>query len=389
MISAEAALETLFALAPLLPVEEVPIEEAGGRVLGRDMAALRTQPPFAASAMDGYAVHRADALPGAVLRVVGESAAGAGYGKPIAPGETVRIFTGAPVPEGAQRVVIQENTTRSGKHVTLTALGDSANIRPAGGDFREGDTLHAPCRLGPAEVALLAAMNHARLPVHRRPEVAVIATGNELVPPGGIPGPDQIIASNGYGLKVLAERAGARVRLLPIAHDTDPALRAAFTQAEGADMIVTIGGASVGEHDIVGQVAGALGLELAFHKVAMRPGKPVMAGRLAGALLLGLPGNPVSALVCAHLFMEPALWAMQGLPGPIPRQSVPLAAPLPANGSRTHYMRARSTPQGVIPFDSQDSSLLTVLSRADVLIERPPDDPPRRIGTAVTCLPLR
>ena len=281
MISVAEALDRLFALVAPLGVEEVPLAEAACRVLARDVAANRDQPPFAASAMDGYAIAD-DPTPGTRLRVTGEAAAGHGHPDPVGPGEAVRIFTGAPVPEGATTVVMQEDVTRDGDAITLgDRIGPGTNIRPAGGDFRAGQVMDAPRRLRPADLALLAAMNIGTVPVRRRPEVALIATGDELVMPGEAPGPDQIIASNTFGLKAMLEARGARARMLPIARDTRASLETVLDLAEGADLIVTIGGASVGDHDVIARLGPELGLERAFYKVAMRPGKPLMAGASA------------------------------------------------------------------------------------------------------------
>ncbi|MCR8725472.1 molybdopterin molybdotransferase MoeA [Frigidibacter sp. ROC022] len=385
MITVSEALDKLFALAEPTGVEEVPLLQAAGRVLARPLAARRDQPPFAASAMDGYALRRAEVAPGARFKVVGEAAAGAVWSGRLNPGEAVRIFTGAPVPQDSDFVVIQEDTSRTSDEITLgDSIGDDSNIRPAGADFSTGDTLDAPRRLSPADVALLAAMNHPVLPVRRRPEVALIATGDELVQPGETPGPGQIIASNSYGLAALFQRAGAQVRLLPIARDTEAALAKAFELARGADLVITIGGASVGDYDLVGPVAQSLGMETAFYKVAMRPGKPLMAGRMSGSVLVGLPGNPVSAMVCGVIFVQPLLAVMQGLPArPVPRRKARLTASLAANGPREHYMRARRDGDGIAAFDRQDSSLLSILSRAEALIVRPPNAPAAAAGDLV------
>ena len=381
------ALERLFALAPLLGTETVPLTRAAGRVLRADAVAGRDQPPFAAAAMDGYAVTAGDHRPGAVLKVVGEAAAGRRWDGRLAPGQAVRILTGAPVPDGAAAVVIQENAARDGDLVTLADMDGSANIRPAGADFRAGDRLAAPRPLTPADVALMAAMNCAEVTVAVRPEVAILATGDELVSPGEDPGPDQILASNSYGLYAMLRAAGARPRLLPIAGDTTAALAQAFDLARGADLIVTIGGASVGDHDLVARAVIDQGGSLDFHRVAIRPGKPLMAGRLGAAMLLGLPGNPVSAMVCGEVFLRPLIDAMQGLPRtPRATRRVPLAAALPPNGPRDHYLRARLTPGGALPFDRQDSSLLSVLSQADCLIVQPAGDPGRAAGDSVDIL---
>ena len=389
MITVAEALDRLFALVAPLGVEEVPLAQAAGRVLARDVSATRDQPPFAASAMDGYAV--ADApTPGARLRVIGEAAAGHGLAGRVGAGEAARIFTGAPVPQGATRVVMQEDVTRDGDTLVLGEnIGPKDNIRPAGGDFRKGQTLPAPRRLRPADLALLAAMNIARVPVRRRAQVALIATGDELVMPGEAPGPDQIIASNAFGLKALFESHGAVARLLPIARDTRASLETALALAEGNDLIVTIGGASVGDHDIIARLGPELGLERAFYKVAMRPGKPLMAGRLGAAAMVGLPGNPVSAMVCGQVFVAPMIDAMLGLGArPAPRLTARLAAPLPANGPREHYMRARLTEAGLKAEDKQDSSLLSILAHSDALLVRPAHDPARETGEMVAYLPV-
>lgn len=391
MITVEEALEKVFALAAPLEPETVPLREAHGRVLAEPVAARRQQPPFPAAAMDGYAVRSAEAAPGARFRVIGEAPAGRAFGGRVGPGDAVRIFTGAPVPEGADRVVIQEDTERDGDEITLTGgLDAGPHVRPAGADFSPGDSIAAPRRLGAADLALMAAMNLPELPVTRRPVVALIATGDELVMPGEEPGPDQIIASNAFGLAAMVEAEGAEARLLPIARDTVDSLRLAFELAADADLIVTIGGASVGEHDLVAGVADDLGMERAFYKIAMRPGKPLMAGRLGDSVMLGLPGNPVSAIVCGHLFLLPALRVMLGLPAaPAPRRRGRLAADVGPNGPREHYMRARLTPEGVRPFDRQDSSLLSILSEADALLVRPIRDDARPAGTEVEYVPIR
>ena len=394
MISVEDALAACLALAQPLGTETVPVAEAGGRVLALPIVAFRDQPPFSASAMDGYAVRDMEAIPGRRLRVVGEAPAGHHWPGTIGPGEALRIFTGAPLPAGTDRVVIQEDVERDGDRVTLGRnLSSGTNVRPSGADFVEGSRLEAPRRLSPADVALAAAMNAPRLTVSRRPEVALIATGDELVSPGEAPAPDQIIASNTYGLKARIEAEGGIARLLPIARDKRAALEQVLELAKGADLIVTVGGASVGDHDLVGDVAEGLGLERAFYKVAMRPGKPLMAGRLGEATLLGLPGNPVSAMVCGELFLMPMLRAMMGLPGaPQPRLRARLGVDLPANGPREHYMRSEVSPGAdlpvIVPYGSQDSSLLTVLSGASALLVRPVSEGNRHAGDIVDYVPL-
>lgn len=397
MISVEEALGHVLALAPPPVAEPAPLALAAGRVLLQDAVARRDQPPFAASAMDGYALCPGPdgAGVGATFRVIGAAGAGHGFDGRLNRGEALRIFTGAPTPEGADRIAIQEEVrTGADGRITLTAAAaPGAHIRPRGGDFNLGDRLTAPRRLTPADVALLASMNIAEVSVARRPVVAVIATGDELVMPGETPRADQIVASNAFAVKAMAEQAGAEARLLPIARDTPEALRTVFGLAAGADLIVTIGGASVGDHDLVGPVAESLGLERAFYKIAMRPGKPLMAGRLTGAALVGLPGNPVSSIVCTHIFILPLLRRMQGLTDvAAPEGRARLAAALPESGPRAHYMRATLQPgEGaprIAPFPDQDSALLSVLARADALLIRPPRDRARQAGEEMRYLPL-
>jgi molybdopterin molybdotransferase len=390
MISVEDALTKLLAMVDPLDIENVPLRQATNRVLARDVAATRTQPPFAASSMDGYALRRAEVEPDAMFKVVGEAAAGHRFVGELRAGQAVRIFTGAPVPQGADFVVIQEDVTRRGDLITLGhRVGTKDNIRPAGGDFEVGQTVKAPLRLRPTDIALLAAMNIANVPVMRKPRIAILATGDELVQPGEAPGPDQIIASNSFGLAAMLERLGAQVQMLPIARDTAASLKQAFTLAKDADLIITIGGASVGDHDLVAPVAAEMGMEQAFYKVAMRPGKPLMAGRIGASAMIGLPGNPVSAMVCGTVFVAPVVRKMLGLgEGPARVQEAPLGRALPANGPRAHYMRARLMGGSLHADDRQDSSLLSVLATADALLVRPKDDPARAIGEMVRFIPI-
>jgi molybdopterin molybdotransferase len=340
--------------------------------------------------MDGYALKGVEAEPDAQFKVIGTSRAGARFDGSVGPGQAVRIFTGAPVPVGADRVIIQEDVSREGNLITLNRdLDRGPYVRPAGMDFSIGDNVDAPRILGPRDLALIAAMNAGQVTVARRPEVALIATGDELVMPGDTPGPDQIIASNAFGLKAMLEAAGARVRMLPIARDTEESLRTVFDLAEGADLVVTIGGASVGDHDLVAPVAEDLGMELSFYKVAMRPGKPLMAGRLGDAAMVGLPGNPVSSLVCGHIFLVPMVRAMLGLgAAPAPRSRAVLLEDVPVNGPREHYMRSTVEPAGLRPLPKQDSALLTILQRANALLLRPVNDPARKAGDTVDYLKL-
>lgn len=396
MIPVSEARERLLGLISALPAEEVPLARAAGRVLARDAVARRDQPPFAAASMDGYAIKSAEAETGAMFRVIGEAAAGHRFDGTAGPGEAVRIFTGAPIPDGTDFVVIQEDVSRSGDLMTIVrAPGSKSNIRPRGGDFCSGTALPAPRILSPSDIALLAAMNIAAVPVTRRPVVALIATGDELVMPGEAPGPDQIIASNGFGLKAMLEALGAKARMLPIARDSVQSLQTAFALTDGADLVVTIGGASAGDHDLVGRVAGDLGLKQAFYKVAMRPGKPLMAGRLGGdgdidgVAMVGLPGNPVSAMVCGQVFLAPMVRAMLGLGGaPPPLRRAVLSGDLGANGAREHYMRAVIEAGQVRAFDNQDSALLTVLAQANALVVRAPHDPPRPAGDEIAYIPI-
>ncbi|MCC5969643.1 MAG: molybdopterin molybdotransferase MoeA [Pararhodobacter sp.] len=390
MIAVDEALARVFELCQPLGHETVPLAQAAGRVLAEPARARRDQPPFPASAMDGYAL-RGPADTGQRFRVIGEAPAGHAFAGRVEKGEAVRIFTGAPIPEGADRVIIQEDVQRDGDVITLQkGLEAARHIRPAGLDFQYGDVMSAPRRLRPVDLAMLAAMNIAEISVARRPVVAIIATGDELVMPGETPRADQIVASNSFALKAMVEAEGAIARLLPIARDSEPRLRAVLEMARGADVIVTIGGASVGDHDLVAATTQALGAEPSFYKIAMRPGKPLMAGRLFDALMLGLPGNPVSAIVCGHLFLLPALRALQGLGAwPAATRTAHLAAPIAANGPRAHYMRARLEPDGQIrPCDNQDSALLSVLADADALLIRPVGDPERPQGHAVRYIAL-
>lgn len=391
MIPVSEALDHLFALAQPLGTETVPLVKANGRVLAADAVARRDQPPFAGSAMDGYAVHDADVVSGATLSVIGESAAGHRFDGQVAAGQAVRIFTGAPVPAGADRVVIQEDVTRVGDTITIGEnLDKGFHIRAKGIDFKDGQTIDAPRLLRPADIALLAAMNVPEVVVAKRPDVAILSTGDELVMPGETPSEDQIIASNTFGLHAMLRDLGANSRMLPIARDNRASLETAFGLAADADLVVTIGGASVGDHDLVGQVAGELGMERSFYKIAMRPGKPLMAGRLAtGAMMVGLPGNPVSAMVCGHVFLAPVVRAMLGLGGTAaPEFMAELAADIAANGPREHYMRGRLENGRVTVFEQQDSSLLSLLAEANVLVVRPPKDGPRVAGETMRCIAI-
>ncbi len=389
MIGVDEARARLFAAAPRMPAEAVPLAAASGRVLAEPIVARRSQPPFDASAMDGYAARAAELAVGG-LALVGESAAGRRYGAPMAPGEAVRIFTGAPVPEGADTVLIQEDAEiRDGRLFATEAMGPGRHIRPAGLDFRQGETLlGAGTRLAPRHVALAGAAGYGTLQVARRPRVALLATGDELVPPGTEPGPDGIIASTTPAIAALIERAGGTAVDLGIAPDRREAIaERARAGLEAADVLVTLGGASVGDHDLVQPALGDLGIALDFWKVAVRPGKPLMFA--ARPLILGLPGNPVSGLVCTLVFLLPMVEAMQGVarPGPELEEGI-LGGSLDANGPRRDHVRARIEAGRLVPFKIQDSSMLAVLAQADALIVRMPEAPPSREGDACQYIAL-
>ena len=386
---AEALARVLAAVPGPVPAEEVPLAECAGRTLAADLAALRTQPPFPASAMDGWAVRSQD-TPGR-LRIAGKSIAGRGAGLALGPGEAVRIFTGAPVPPGADAIVIQENAQAEGDTVAIPApVKPGAFIRPAGLDFREGEVLlRAGERLDAPRLSLAAAMGHPRLKVRARPHVGVLATGDELVLPGEPVGPDQIVASNMFALAGMAAKAGGAPVDLGIARDTPEDLDRALSAAEGAslDVLVTLGGASVGEHDLVQAGFSRRGLDLGFWKVALRPGKPLMQGRLGRTLVLGLPGNPVSSIVCGILFVVPAIRALLGDPdaGADTAEPALLGRDLPANDFRQDYMRAALAPRPdglpvATPLPVQDSSMLAALARAQALVVREPHAPAARAG---------
>jgi len=384
------------------PVEEesVSLAAAHRRTLARDLAALRTQPPFPASAMDGYAVRAQDlkTIP-ATLKVAGTSAAGHGFAGTVGEGEAVRIFTGAPVPAGADAIVIQENTDLNGPNVIIREIPVPGRyIRRAGLDFSEGEQLlRAGQRLDARHLALAAAMGHALLPVRRKPRVAILATGDELVKPGEPAGLDQIVASNSYALAALVEQAGGETHDLGIAPDNFEALEAGIEAAVrlDADLLVTLGGASVGEHDLIQSALVKQGMALGFWRVAMRPGKPLLHGRLGRTLILGLPGNPVSSVVCGILFVVPAIRAMLGDPaaGEDPTESAILGADLPPNDLRQDYLRATLDRRASdLPIATalpvQDSSMLATLSRADALIVRPPHAPAARSGNMCRVITL-
>ena len=395
MISVEEARRRILDGFASLPAEQVSLANALGRVLVHDIASRRTQPPSAVSAMDGYAVRAGDVADAPVaLQIIGQAPAGGAYGGIVGAGECVRIFTGGPVPRGADAIVIQEDTDADGDRVTVkAAVPEGHYIRPAGLDFSAGEIcLKAGRILSARDIGLAAAMNVPWLMVHRRPRVAILATGDEVVMPGDPLGPNQIVSSNGLSLGAFVQARGGTPVQLGIAPDNRDALAAMAAGARGADLLVTTGGVSVGEHDLVHSVLSEAGLELDFWRIAMRPGKPLLFGRIGDTPVLGLPGNPVSSLICAIVFMVPALDRMQGVATAArPRHTVRLAVPLRQNDEREDYLRATLSYDGeprVTPFSRQDSSMVSRLAQADCLIVRAPHAPPADAGETVEILPL-
>jgi molybdopterin molybdotransferase len=386
------ALSAVLGCAEALSEEMVALESAHHRVLARDVMALRTQPPQAMSAMDGYAVRSADATQVAArLKMIGEVAAGRPFERAVGPGEAVRIFTGGVIPDGADAVIIQEDTVADGACITITEPAvPGRHIRPAGVDFRQGDLLlSAGSRLTDRDLSLAAGMNHPYLPVRRQPRVAILATGDELVVPGETPGPGQIVLSNGYALRALARDEGAQTTDLGVAADTIEATTEGIRRASelGADILVTTGGASVGEHDLVKRSLEAEGVTIAFWRIAMRPGKPMMHGRLGTMRVIGLPGNPVSSYVCGFLFMVPLIRKLLGRSViHHSRETALLGRDVAANDLREDYLRARlaSRSDGSLiatPVDHQDSSLLGNLAAARALVIRAPFAPAAPAGS--------
>ncbi len=382
LISVEAARAAVLDGLRPLPAELVALSEGWGRVLARDVVARRTSPPDDVSAMDGYALRAADGVAGAVLRVAGEAPAGHPWAGLVGAGEAVRLFTGSVVPEGADTVVLQEDCTREGDAVRLDeAAQASRHIRRAGQDFAAGDVvLRAGRRLGARDVGLAAAADHPWLAVHRRPRVAILATGDEISMPGEPVGPGGIVSSNSHAIAALVRAAGGEPVLLPVARDDRAALEAAADSVAGHDLLVTTGGASVGDHDLVHAALTARGMRTGFWRVAMRPGKPLMSGRLGEVAVLGLPGNPVSSLVCSVLFLLPALRVLLGgAAGGPPVARARLGVAVRANDHRADHLRATldDGPGGLVatPFAVQDSAMLASLARADCLLLRAPHAP--------------
>ncbi|MBF9232545.1 molybdopterin molybdotransferase MoeA [Microvirga alba] len=413
LIPVEEALRLVLAsVEKPVEIERAPLAACAGRTLAEDVAALRDQPPFPASAMDGYAVRSADITKAPqTLQVIGTSAAGQRFPGTVGAFQAVRIFTGAPLPEGADAIVIQEDTEASGDRVVVREIPRAhRHIRAAGLDFKTGDMLlQAGSRLDTRHIALAAAMGHGELTVRRKPRIAILATGDELVRAGEAPGPDQITASSLPATTAMVEKAGGDAIDLGIARDTLESLNERIQAARDAraDILVTLGGASVGEHDLVQTALARQGMNLGFWRVALRPGKPLMHGRLGSTLLLGLPGNPVSSLVCGILFLVPAIRALLGDPeaGADPAETAILGTDLPANQTRQDYMRAELSSQEValslsggsmrlhLPVATahatQDSSMLSILKRSDALIVRPPHAPPAKAGDPCRIIRLR
>ncbi|WP_165219611.1 molybdopterin molybdotransferase MoeA [Affinirhizobium pseudoryzae] len=396
----EALSRLLSRARPVDQAETVDLSRAAGRVLAQDLAAHLTQPPFNSSAMDGYALRAKDAPEiGSVLTVIGQSAAGHAFSGTVGQGEAVRIFTGAPVPEGADTVLIQEDAEKleDNRIRTTFAVTAGRHIRPRGQDFAEGEVvLSAGTVLDAAHVTVAAAMNHPELSVFRRPRVALIATGDELVAPGGLPRHDQIIASNTFGVAALIEAAGGEVLDLGIVGDDRTVIEAAIGRAVEAqvDVLVTLGGASVGDHDLVQASLKAKGMELDFWRIAMRPGKPLMVGSLGPMQVLGLPGNPVASLVCGLLFLEPLVATLARRPRRDRSASALTATTLSANDQRQDYLRATLSRdnQGRLvaeAFGKQDSSMMKIFAQSDALIVRPPHAPELPAGSPCPLLLLR
>ena len=390
MISVEEALSRLLEPLAALPPEQISLVDGLGRVLAEDVAARRTQPPFAVSAMDGYAVRAADLATIPVeLRVVAEVPAGAGFGGHVGAGEAARIFTGAPLPAGTDTIVIQEDTERNGDLVrVLEGAPRGHYVRREGLDFAEGDVLlRSGRRLTARDIGLLAAMNRPWLFVHRRPRIGILSTGDEIVMPGDPIGPHQIVSSNSLSLAAFVAACGGVPVSVGNAPDDPEALRRIAGATSGVDLLVTTGGASVGEHDLVRDALVADGLELDFWQIAMRPGKPLMVGSYRGTPMVGLPGNPVSTVVCALLFLKPALDRLSGAPTETaPQSTARLGVALSKNDQRQDYLRSRlaHAADGVLevfPFEAQDSSMMRLLAAADCLVVRPPHAPAVAAGT--------
>jgi molybdopterin molybdotransferase len=396
MISVEVARENLLSGIRPVGTEVIPLAQATGRILAEDLAARVSHPPVAVSAMDGYAVRAADiAQVPRKLDVIGLSAAGSAFTGTVGAGQCIRIFTGAPLPQGADAVIMQENTRKDGRVVEiLTTAAAGRHVRPEGLDFKTGDVLiPAGTIMGGRSIGLAAAMNVPNLVVRRKPRIAILSTGDEIVLPGDQPGPAQIVGSNGPGLAAMVTALGAEAIHLGIAKDTRESLDSMIKAAAGADMLVTTGGASVGDYDLVQDALKDAGMNLGFYKVAMRPGKPLMFGDMKGVPVLGLPGNPVSAMVCSIIFLEPAIRALTGRSTVTQAINAILGRDLGPNDERMEFMRAslERTDDGLVvalPFEQQDSAVLSGLARANCLLVRPPHAPTAQMGEMVQVIPL-
>ena len=395
MISTNLALTHLLNLAVVQNTEVVPLEECCNRVLANNLVASHNQPPFDCSAMDGYALNIDDKVADYVLRIVGESAAGQKHEGIVNLGETVRIFTGAPMPLGTNCVVIQEDVILRNKNIVLKkTIGKSHFVRAEGLDFIQGYTVRAPIHINPSMVSLIAAMNFNKVEVYQKPKIAILATGSELVPPGNKVPPNKIVSSNAYGLAAMLESFGATPHIFPVVNDNIKNIEQAIENANNFDIVLTIGGASVGDYDLVIKSAEVHKMKLAFHGVAMKPGKPLFAGTINNRLIIGLPGNPVSALVCCQIMVKPVIEKMLGLCTTNTSLKIfaKLGAKLSENGKREHYLRATLIQKAgsniVIPIQNQDSSLLKQLTKSNSLIKRVPFAPEVDAGQIVEVLPF-
>ena len=394
---ADAQQRIIAAMSPT-PAEQIPLSEGLGRVLAKDVRSRRTQPPAAVSAMDGYAVRAIDvtALP-TTLRVIGYAPAGHAFDGTVGPGEAVRIFTGAPLPDGADTIVIQENTEKIEKNIRVTG-GEAPSgrfVRPAGLDFLTGETLLTSGTILTArDIGLAAAMNVPWLMVRRKPRISILATGDEIVMPGDPVSQNQIVSSNALSLAAFVLAQGGEPLDLGIAPDEKEGLRSLASGAAGSDILLTTGGASVGDHDLVQSVLGEIGLEVDFWRIAMRPGKPLMFGRIGDTYLIGLPGNPVSSLVCALIFVAPALRSMLGIKEIVPQPlTAILGSNLRENDEREDYLRATLSRDDsgelvATPFDKQDSSMFATIAQSDALVIRAPFATAAQSGDLVDIIPL-
>ena len=394
MISTSLALQKLLKLAKEKDKESICIQDCSDRVLATSLVANHDQPPFCASAMDGYAIKKQSKVNGAKFKIVGQSAAGDNYKGKIKLNEAVRIFTGAPVPEGADCVIIQEDVYLKNEYLIVNQNRKNNFVREKGSDFSKGYTLKAPVKILPAMVSLIASMNYNSVSVYQKPSVAIITTGNELVEPGGNMPPNKIIASNSYGLAAMLKSFGADPKIFPIVSDNMKAIKQKLELASKFDLILTIGGVSVGKYDLVLQSAESSGLKLAFHKVAMKPGKPLLAGQINKSILIGLPGNPISSLLTCYTMVKPVIEKMLGLNESDKklRLFAQLGANLEKNGKREHFQRAILKCENenlvVYPMQKHDSSLITEFNRSNSIIKRAPDAPAKVPGQTVEVIPF-